>query len=102
MSEKKEPENKERKARKIFDILQENGAMDNYIELFYKASQETETPMTEEHKAVMRNYAKGMADQWDIVLEKIEDSLQNPNARKEFEKSVRQLNRIKNPQKKTE
>lgn len=99
MSKENDPKNKKRKGRKVYDILQENGAVDNYIELFYKATQETDTPMTDDHKVAMKNYVKGMSEKWDIVLEQLEISLQNPAARKEFEKSIRQLSRIKNPKK---
>jgi hypothetical protein len=102
MSEEKKTKEKKRKIPKIFDMLQENNAVDSYIEMFYQASKDTEAPMTEDHKAVMRQYAQDMSAKWDTVLEQMEDSLQNPDVVSELTKAVRKATRIKNPKKKTE
>jgi len=102
MSEEKKNKEKERRIPKIFDMLQENNAVDSYIEMFYQASKDTETPMTEEHKAIMRKYAEDMSAKWDTVLEQMEVSLQDPTVVSELTKAVRKASRIKNPKKKSE
>ena len=104
MTEKKQEqkqENTQTKAKnRVTEILQETNAIDSYIEMFYKATQDSETPMTDEHKAAIKDYALNMASQWDEVLNQMESNLQDPNIRKGVEKSLKKMLRVKNPKKK--
>ena len=97
---KKQETNSEDAKNRVSKILRETNAIDSYIDMFYKATQDSETPMTEEHKTAIKEYADNMANQWDDVLNQMETSLQDPNIRKGVEKSLRQLLRVKNPKKK--
>ena len=97
MTDKNEKSTSKRK--RVFDVLKESGMMDNYIELFFQASQDSDEPMTEAHRDAINAYAKGMSEKWDEVLDQMEVSLQDPKTRSQLERQMRQLNRVKNPKK---
>lgn len=104
MSEKEkkpEAEAKEETTRKtIFETLQDDNIVDNCIEIFYQASQESDTPMSENQKAAMRKYAKVISSRWDGVILNLENALKDPKVKEEVMQGLRKQTRIKNKPKK--